>query len=58
MSDIKTYKEDFLEKFPNAPLERQEDIPVACRETIYGRCYCPQGGCIKCWNEPMEEETK
>ena len=49
----KTYKEDFLEKFPNARMEC--GVPVSCRLNIYAddeKC-CFE--CAKCWNEIMEE---
>ena len=49
----KTYKEDFLEKFPNARMDC--GVPIACKRTVYGGepCYVLQ--CSECWNEIMEE---
>ena len=49
---IKTYKDDFLEKFPNAVIA--ENI---CRYHVYktGGCDGFTGDCELCWNEPMEE---
>lgn len=48
----KTYKEDFLEKFPNAKLN--SGIPEVCRNAMYGISECEED-CTKCWNELMEE---
>ena len=48
----KTYSQDFLEKFPNAPKDIN-GIPIACKKSIYGgRC---DHNCPDCWNELMEE---
>lgn len=51
----KTYLEDFLEKFPNAPME-SEGEPAACRRGIYsdGPMSCKME-CRECWNEVMPE---
>lgn len=49
----KTYLEDFLEKFPNAPMEC-EDNPEACRASIYGSDCTHE--CEKCWAQLMPEE--
>lgn len=51
----KTYLEDFLEKFPNAPME-SEGEPAACRRGIYsgGPMSCRME-CRECWNEVMPE---
>lgn len=48
----KTYKDDFLEKFPNAVIA--ENI---CRYHVYktGGCDRFTGDCELCWNEPIEE---
>lgn len=49
---LKTYSQDFLEKFPNATKDIN-GIPIACKKSIYGvRC---DHNCPDCWNEPMEE---
>ena len=49
----KTYKDDFLEKFPNA--DRYETgLPMHCRNGIYGLGSCASDSCEDCWNEPME----
>lgn len=54
----KTYKQDFLEKFPNAP-KKENGRPKACRSDIYGGdcCRVYRDGCPGCWNEVMPEET-
>ena len=53
---VKTYAQDFFEKFPDAPRCKSANgrYPSACRKAIYdGKC--PGVGCEECWNEPMEE---
>ena len=68
----KTYKEDFLEKFPNAKLKEVMDdkVPIVCRNEVYKNCSYYKtknksplehtliftGDCIECWNESIEEE--
>jgi hypothetical protein len=53
----KTYKQDFLEKFPEAQRNR-DGVPLMCKKRIYGG-KCPETECDECWNEPMnDEETK
>lgn len=51
----KTRKQDFLEKYPNAPIE-VDGTPKACCE-ILGYCKdCnAEVDCISCWNKAMEE---
>ena len=58
---VKTYAQDFFEKFPDAPKDESAKVkcPVACRRGIYGGG-CPKidpeiDCCCECWNEPMEE---
>ena len=57
---VKTYAQDFFEKFPDAQ-SGLDGTPLVCREEIYGRAR-PEfedcgytGTCKNCWNEPMEE---
>lgn len=50
---IKTYKDDFLEKHPNARLDSDGE-PIACRASVYGN-KCRHIGCLKCWCQPYEE---
>ncbi len=57
MNLIKTYKQDFFDKFPHA--ERNApgtdiEFPVICRKRFYGYCEC-RGNCAECWNERMKE---
>lgn len=56
---VKTYVQDFFEKFPKAQSD-SDGTPYACRKTTYGgKCpgiECDPGlECDECWNEPMEE---
>lgn len=59
---VKTIKDDFLEKHPNARLHN--DLPVVCIKSLgyIGQDYvCPSGTyaeCKKCWNRPLEEVQK
>lgn len=52
---LRTYKEDFFEKFPNA--ERSDSgEPIVCKALIYRYDKdCSNMTCDECWNEPMEE---
>lgn len=48
----KTYKDDFLEKFPKA------EVPnMVCRYHVYKTGVCDEftGDCELCWNMPIEE---
>jgi hypothetical protein len=55
---VKTYMQDFFEKFPNAPKD-VDGAPKICPEQIYPeidlkhRCY---EKCSKCWNREMKTE--
>ena len=49
---LKTYAQDFFEKFPNA-LKDHNGIPTSCKRNIYGGI-C-RGNCLYCWNSQMEE---
>lgn len=54
----KTYKEDFLEKFPNARTTK-DNIPIVCRENVYGGILvvcC--NNCLECWNQLMRRENE
>lgn len=49
---LKTYAQDFFEKFPNAPRDRT-GLPILCKKKIYGgEC---SSKCTNCWNLKMEE---
>lgn len=53
----KTYKQDFLEKFPNC-LIHSDGSPFACRDKIYKNHICnTHKPCKKCWNEVMPDDT-
>lgn len=61
---MKTYQQDFYEKFPNAEQELG-GTPRACRQRIYGqKDTCEDEDthevitCIACWNRPMPEADK
>lgn len=51
----KTYKEDFLEKFPNAPISRT-GCPHGCVYHAYGNRGVCRATCSDCWNEVMPDE--
>lgn len=54
-----TYKEVFLEKFPNARVISKSGLPNVCRKAVFdgfaGFDDCVD--CVKCWNEPYKEEN-
>ena len=52
----KTYLEDFLEKYPDAPMEREGE-PSVCLCDIYGHIpeWC-RAECRECWAQLMPEE--
>lgn len=52
----KTVKADFLEKFPNAFLDK-DGIPTGCIRWLgYHHITCPPAGlCTECWNKPLSE---
>ena len=53
---VKTYKDDFFEKFPNAETTSFGAPPVFIN-TIHGKIKkCNYEHCHDCWNSPMEEE--
>lgn len=52
---VKTYKQDFLEKFPNANFESSN----ICRKMIYGEEHdCCGTTCQECWNESYIEKSE
>lgn len=51
----KTYKEAFLEKFPNASTGKT-GIPITCRDVVFGIVKRCTTNCTDCWNEPYKEE--
>lgn len=51
----KTWKDDFLEKYPNAKLG-EDGIPYACtRHLGYRNTDCTTESCADCWNQPLED---
>lgn len=50
----KTFKDDFLEKFPNARLNN-DGSPRICAEDVYGLIHCDFPSCEECWNTPYKE---
>ncbi|MBQ8514644.1 MAG: hypothetical protein IJ496_04540 [Ruminococcus sp.] len=53
----KTYKEDFLEKFPNAPLGLTGS-PHGCVYHAYGDFGACRENCSDCWNEVMPDDLE
>lgn len=55
LNHVKTYADDFFEKFPKARKETGGE-PKSCRDFVYGTesTHCI-GGCRDCWNEPYPE---
>lgn len=50
---IKTYKDDFFEKYPNAT-KCLDGVPNFCRDNLYGlNTRCSDKTCFECWNEPF-----
>ena len=52
---IKTFLSDFLEKYPNAPLEVNGTPKICPYELGYCEHKCNKI-CVKCWNTPMEDK--
>lgn len=50
----RTYKDVFLEKFPNAKMAKHEE-PLACRDAVFGIVRNCAMNCADCWNEPYKE---
>ncbi len=60
----RTYKQDFLDKHPNAPLDKQDNTPTICPYEVGYFSYDdkPCGGiatnsdniCKECWNKEVE----
>lgn len=53
----KTRRQDFFEKFPNAP-KRNDNTPLVCVKNC-GYCeiciHTTLDGCEKCWGKPLED---
>lgn len=50
----KTFKDDFLEKFPNARLNN-DGSPRTCAKDVYGLTHCDFPSCEECWSRPLSE---
>ena len=50
----KTRKQDFFEKYPNAPRSSNGYPTFCCKEVGYCK-ECIVGKCHKCWDEPIEK---
>lgn len=51
----KTVLQDFLEKYPDAPLEK--DMPTVCPLSLgYVQKHKCDNNCIECWNSTLEEK--
>ena len=57
----KTLKDDFLEKYPNAPINKEYGFPLSiCPSELGYKNKCTNAekylsGCAACWNQPYEE---
>lgn len=54
---VKTIKDDFLEKYPNARLDAQ-GTPVCCTRSLGYFVFECLNECEKCWNTPLSEVQK
>ncbi len=54
---VKTYADDFFEKFPNVQRDRF-GAPMICMRRVYNinNPECGTIGCDKCWNREMKED--
>lgn len=54
---VKTYADDFFEKFPNAERKYDYEIPNVCINRIYpnAECDCYNKICSECWRTPYKE---
>lgn len=54
----KTYKQDFMEKFPNAQVYNSGE-PIASACNVYGNVFACKGHlCGECWNTVMPDEAE
>lgn len=52
---VKTYAQDFFEKFPNASRDI-DGTPKTCWGHVYGNeKYCSSDDCTECWNREVKE---
>ncbi|MBQ0097356.1 MAG: hypothetical protein KBS62_00250 [Oscillospiraceae bacterium] len=53
----KTYRQDFLEKFPNAPTHN-DGYPVVCAYNIYNDSnFTCENSCVECWDKECKEDA-
>lgn len=55
---VKTYLDDFLEKYPNAPIE-DDGTPKTCPHMLDENAVemnCLGDECLKCWKQPLIED--
>lgn len=59
LNHVKTYADDFFEKFPNA-IKKAVGEPRTCRDLVYGTkyAYCGANQCSNCWNEPYMNQNE
>ena len=59
---VKTYLTDFLEKYPNAPMDCDWKTPKTCPHDLgyceESICEAIHGDCLKCWSTPLEAKTE
>lgn len=52
----KTYLSEFLKHYPNAPLVHDGTPEICLRKLgLTDIKTCRVGGCVECWNQPIEE---
>ena len=52
----KTYLSEFLKNYPNAPLADNGTPEICLRKLgLTDIKTCRVGGCVECWNQPIEE---
>lgn len=55
----KTYLSEFLKNYPNAPLVHDGTPEICLRKLgLTDIKTCRVGGCVECWNQPIEESEK
>lgn len=56
---VKTYMQDFFEKFPNA-MKAKSGEPIPCVKSMYPKIHLSpcleEKECFDCWNQEMKEE--
>lgn len=54
---VKTYKDDFFEKFPKA-YKIEDNMPCDCVNSFYGTDFHCDKSCKDCWNQVYKEEER